>query len=305
MSTTTTPAWLLEREVGLCPCGCIGRRRKTGFVDKTISGGTAVLGRALFADDAAGEPGLLQRLDTRVALLAMLGLLLVASLVRHLPVLLALYALTLALAAASRLSLGFFVKRVWLFVPIFTGIVALPATLNVVTPGHVIVPLGTWFGTQLGITEQGLMTASLLVARVAVSISVVVLLTLTSRWNDLLAAMRGLRVPRAFVMIIGIAYRYLFLLLRTVEDMYTARKARTVLRRRDTRSGRAFVAASAGTLFAKSHALAEDVYQAMVARGYRGDARAMEAPRFRPTDGLAIVGLVVIALTTLGVDHVL
>ena len=43
---------------------------------------------------------------------------------------------TLVLAAASRLPLGFFVKRVWLFVPIFTGIVVLPATLNFITPGH-------------------------------------------------------------------------------------------------------------------------------------------------------------------------
>ena len=45
------------------------------------------------------------------------------------------YAGTLGLAAASRISVRFFVKRVWLFIPIFTGIVVLPATLNVVTAG--------------------------------------------------------------------------------------------------------------------------------------------------------------------------
>ena len=45
------------------------------------------------------------------------------------------------------------------------------------------------------------------------SISLVVLLTLTTPWAKLLAALRSLHVPKMFVLIIGMAYRYLFLLL--------------------------------------------------------------------------------------------
>ena len=44
------------------------------------------------------------------------------------------YAVTLVLAARRGLSLSFFVKRVWLFIPIFTGIVVLPATFSFITP---------------------------------------------------------------------------------------------------------------------------------------------------------------------------
>ena len=192
--------------------------------------------------------------------------------------LVALYAVSLVLAMASRLSLLFFVKRVWLFVPIFTGIVVLPATLNVITPGHIVVPLGTWFGHPVGFTAQGLTAAGLIVARVATSISLVVLLTLTTPWSKLLAALRALFVPRLFILVLGVAYRYLFHLLHAVTDMYTARKARTVRPDRSTNSGRAFVAASAGALFGKSHALSEEVHMAMVARGYTGNARRL--PRF-------------------------
>ncbi|MEY2570564.1 MAG: cobalt/nickel transport system permease protein, partial [Acidimicrobiaceae bacterium] len=47
--TTTTPSWLLEGEVGLCPCGCIGKRRKGSFVTKTITGAAGVLQQAMFA----------------------------------------------------------------------------------------------------------------------------------------------------------------------------------------------------------------------------------------------------------------
>ena len=57
---------------------------------------------------------------------------------------------------ASRLSLRFFVKRVWLFVPIFTGIVVLPATLNVDHAGHDRRAARHWFGHPVGLTAQGL-----------------------------------------------------------------------------------------------------------------------------------------------------
>ena len=111
-------------------------------------------------------------------------LLVTAALVRNIPVLIGIYASTVVLAAASRLPVGFFVKRVWLFIPIFTGIIVIPATLNVITPGTIVLPLWNWFGHAVGITEQGLTTAGLLVMRVACSISIVVLLTLTTTVDE-------------------------------------------------------------------------------------------------------------------------
>jgi cobalt/nickel transport system permease protein len=269
------PKWLLEAEVGLCPCGCIGKRRKGSFVEKTLNDGAGVLRRAVFCDDVARSPGLLQRMDARVKIVGLVGLLVAAGLVRTIPVLVAFYLATLGLAAASRLSLRFFVKRVWLFVPIFTGVVVLPAMFSFVTHGHIVVPLGSWFGHRVGLTSQGLHSAGLMVIRVATSISLVVLLTLTTPWTKLLGALRALRVPRLFVVVLGMAYRYLFHLLGSVTDMYTARRARMVGAETDVASGRAFVAAGAGALFGKAHALSEEVHQAMVSRGFTGDVRSL------------------------------
>jgi hypothetical protein len=107
-------------------------------------------------------------IEPRVKLLTMLALLLAAAFVRHAPVLVALYGVTLVLAAGSQLRLSFFVRRVWLFVPLFTGLVVAPATLNLVTHGQIVVPLGTWFGHPVGLTRQGLDAAALIVSRVAV-----------------------------------------------------------------------------------------------------------------------------------------
>ncbi|HEY0398890.1 MAG TPA: cobalt transporter CbiM [Acidimicrobiia bacterium] len=302
---SATPAWLLGAEVGLCPCGCIGKRRKGSFVEKTLDGGAGLLRQAMFSDDTAAEPGLLQRIDPRVKLASLLGLLLTAAVVRNIPVLVAMYLATIGLAAASRLPVGFFVKRVWLFIPIFTGIVVLPATFSFITHGHIVVPLGTWFGHRVGLTSQGLHTAGLMVTRVATSISLVVLLTLTTPWTKLLAALRSLLVPRMFVLVLGMAYRYLFHLLGSVTDMYTARKARMVGAETDVASGRAFVAAGAGALFGKAQALSEEVHMAMVSRGYTGEARGLSRFRMRAVDSAWSAACLVAAVLVIGGDRAL
>ncbi len=300
----STPAWLLESEVGLCPCGCIGKRAKGSFVEKTMNGGAQLMRQAMFADDTANESGLLQRIEPRVKLLTTLALLIVAAFVHHVAALVAMYLVTLLLAVRSGLSLGFFLKRVWLFIPIFTGVVVLPATTSLITPGHIVVPLGTWFGDQVGFTSQGLTSAALIVMRVAVSISLVVLLTLTTPWNRLLAALRALRVPKMFLVVLAMAYRYIFLLLGSVTDMYAARKARQV-KKADVASGRAFVAATAGSLFGKSHALAEEVHMAMVARGYTGNIRTLAPQQIALLDVTWIMACVALGCAVIGADHAL
>ncbi|MEN3361659.1 MAG: cobalt/nickel transport system permease protein, partial [Mycobacteriales bacterium] len=298
-----TPGWLLTPEVGLCPCGCIGKRRKGSFVAKTLAGGADLVRRTMFSDDLAGRPGMLQRLDPRVALASVLGLLVAVGLVRNLPVLAAGYAGTLLLAAASGLPVWYFVRRVWLFVPIFTGVVVLPATLSVITRGDVVLTLWRWHGHPEGFTAQGLHAAGLIVTRVATSISLVLLLTLTISWPRLLAALRAVGVPRIFVLIIGMAYRYLYLLLGIVSDMFTARKARTVGGDGSSREGRRFVAASVGTLFGKAHQLSDEVHQAMTARGFRGDAVTATGFRLRAVDGVWAVAALLAAAGLLLADR--
>ena len=69
-------------------------------------------------------------------------------------------------------------------------------------------------------------------------------------------------------------------------------------------TGRRFVAASAGALFGKAHALSEEVYLAMVARGYDGNVRTLTPSRLRLRDGLWLAGCLIVAVLVLGVDRV-
>ena len=132
-------------------------------------------------------PGLLQRLDARVKVLTLLGLLVVAAFVA-----LDRRARRRCTSSPSRSRRraaspsGSSSRGCGSSCPIFTGIVVLPATLNLVTPGTIVVPLGHWFGDPVGLTAEGLESAGLIVMRVAASISLVVLLTLTTPWTRLL-----------------------------------------------------------------------------------------------------------------------
>ena len=299
-----TASWLLQG-AAWPPLSCNGRRARRSFVSKTLAAGAGLLRRVMFSEDVATSRGVLRRIDPRVKLISLLGLLVALGLVRHVMVLVGAYGAMLALAAVSRLPVGVFVKRVWLFVPIFTGLVVLPATLSLVTPGDVVVVLWTWQGHPEGLTAQGLASALLVVARVATSISLVVLLTLTTPWVRLLAALRSLGVSRIFVLIIGMAYRYIFLLLGTVTDRFEARTSRTVGAQRHDAGARAFLSGSAGALFGKAHHLSEEVHQAMTSRGYRGDARTIQTCRLGVLDAVTAAVVLVAAVSIYGGDLLL
>jgi cobalt/nickel transport system permease protein len=289
----------------VCPCGCIGKRKKGSFVEKTITGSANLLRQVMFSEDVAEQRGVLQRVDPRAKIFGMFVLLVSAAFLHNIAVLAVMYAGTVVVAAMSGLPLGFFLKRVWLFIPIFTLIVVLPATLSVVTPGDIALELWTWHREPQGLTVQGLTSAGLVVSRVAVSISLVVLLTLTTPWTKLLAALRAIGVPRMFILVIGMAYRFIFLLLGSVTDMYESRKSRTVGAELHDRGARAFVGASAGALFGKAHHLSEEVHQAMVARGYRGDARTIQGFRLTSADLVFAAVVVATAIAVVGGDRLL
>ncbi len=275
--------------------GVPGRRARRGWFEKTLEDISGTLESTVFAEEMASLPGVWQGVDARAKVVAAVALILAASLARAIPTLLALYALALVIALFGRIPLGFFVRRVWLFLPFFTAIIALPALFNVITPGRPLLILHA--DPLLAVTEQGLRTAIMLLLRVATSVSFAVILVLTTRWGQLLGGLRALRVPQVFVLILGMTYRYIFLLLHTVNDMFLARKSRLVGRVQGN-AERTWIAHSMGALLGKSYHLSDDVYMAMVSRGFRGEVRLLEPLRLRARDWayMIVAALVPIAV---------
>jgi cobalt/nickel transport system permease protein len=256
------------------------RTSRSSFVERTLVDINHTLEQSVFAERTARQPGMLQALDSRLKIISALLVLLAVGLSHSLLVILALYLLALVLALFSKIPLGFFVMRVWLLIPFFTGVIALPALF--ITPGPVLahLPLG------LVITQTGLTTALFLLMRVGTSVSLAVLLVLTTPWNSVLKSLGVLRVPAVIILILGMTYRYIHLLLHLTNDMFLSRKSR-ILRRMNGPEERRLIAATSGTLLNKSLQVSSEVYLAMQSRGFRNYPRTLDTFKMRSIDWLA------------------
>ncbi|HEU4322671.1 MAG TPA: cobalt ECF transporter T component CbiQ [Roseiflexaceae bacterium] len=269
-----------------------GPRRRAGFIERTIGELAGALERALYADELARADGLLQRLDPRVKLVGLLALLVAAALSRNILLILALFGVGIALALLSRVPLRTLAGRVWVGALLFTGALALPAI--VVTPGE---PLGRLPLLGWPITAQGLSAAAYLITRVVTAVTFSGLLILCTPWAHVLKALRVLRVPVVLVVILGMTYRYIFLMLQTALDMFEARQSRTV-GRLEGAERRRLAAASVGVLLGKTLQLSDEVYMAMLSRGFRGEVYTLDDFAMRPRDWVALavfLGLAVVA----------
>ena len=268
--------WLLGRALA-----GTGRRRapRVDFVERSIRGTLAFFKEALFAEETAALPGALQSLDPRVKIATILLLLLAALFAGSLVTLGLLYLWCLLWAVRSQIRLGFFLKRTWVFIPLFSLLIAVPALFSFVSPGEPVLTAGAF-----SITRNGLRAAGFFLGRVTVSVSLVVLLSMTTRHFELLKALRSCGIPAVFVMVLGMGYRYIYLFVEIVEHTHLAIRSR-VGRRLRTRKGRKIVAWNIAQLWARSHALNEQVYGAMVARGFRGEPVTAHRFRLRARDG--------------------
>ncbi len=247
-----------------------GRKHSRGVVERSLASVVDALEHAFYAEEIAKNNGLLQRLDPRVKIVAIFPLIVIAALARQLSVIAILFAIAVVVAMLSNVPLGTLAKRVWLGVLTFTGFIAVPALF--LTPGHAIylLPLPGW-----EVTAQGLRAALYLIMRAETAATFSVLLVLCTPWSKLLKALRVLRVPIVLVVILGMTYRYIFLLLRSAHDMFKSRKSRT-LGRLDGREQRRAATAAAGVLMSKTLQLSGDVYLAMRSRGFQGEVYMLD-----------------------------
>jgi cobalt ECF transporter T component CbiQ len=252
------------------------------FIERTLSSFVNALEQALHAEELAKARGLLQRLDPRIKVIGITSLILATATARKLWVIGVIFAVALLLAAASRVSPLLLGKRVWVPVLLFTGIIALPAPL--VIPGRVVWSLP---GLNWPVTAQGLKSASYLVTRVETAATFSVLLILCTPWTHVLKALRALRVPVVLVVILGMAYRYIFLLLESARDMLESRRSRMVGKLTGS-DYRRLATASVGVLMSRTLQLSGDVYSAMLARGFHGEVYMLDDFHAAPFDWVAL-----------------
>jgi len=258
------------------------------MIESTLRGFTKALSKAFASEQTAARRGLLQSFDPRARIVSILLLIVAVVLTRSLAPLSVLFVLSVAISLASRVSVGALVKRVWLIVFGFTGLIALPAIF--ITPGNAILGAG-----HLTITVQGLRTAALLILRVETAVTLTTALVLSTHWVQILRSLRALLVPAEVVTMLAMTHRYIFLVIETASQMFESRQSRMV----GVLSGtdqRRMATRTAGVLLGKSADLSYDVYLAMQSRGFSGDIRLLDSSRMQTKDFVIIAATICAAV---------
>ncbi|PIP20054.1 MAG: cobalt ECF transporter T component CbiQ [Candidatus Omnitrophica bacterium CG23_combo_of_CG06-09_8_20_14_all_40_11] len=256
--------------------------RGNNFIERSLMGAFSFLKESIFSEEYASKKGFLQAREPRIKFVSILIFLLAVLFFRSIYFLIGMYAFCLVLAGLSSIRLGFFLKRTWIFIPLFSFFIALPALFNIFTPGEPVLSFRI-FIFSLSITKQGIASASFFFMRVLTSVSLCVLLVLTTRHYILLKVLRIFRVPQVFVMTLGMCYRYVYLFIEIIENTYLAIKSR-VGRVSSVKSGQGIVAWNIASLWQRSYQLNEDVYKAMLSRGYRGEPVVLNDFRIKAID---------------------
>lgn len=234
--------------------------KNNNFIQRPVIGALSFLKEIIFSEEIALRSGFLQSLDPRIKLFTFLLLIIQVLFVRSIIVLFFFYALCLLLAVISKVKLGFFLKRTLIFIPLFTLFIAIPA-----------------------IFTAGLAPASIFVMRVLICVSYAVLLSITTRHFELLMVLRIFKIPQIFVMTLGMCYRYIYLFVEVIEQTYQAVKSRAGVFVH-YKSGQNIAAWNVASLWNRSVKLNEEVYQAMLSRGYRGEAVAWNDLKIKAGD---------------------
>ncbi len=261
------------------------------LIDKTVEEVVSFIQEAVFSERYAGKEGFLQGLDPRAKLAALLISISVVVGVKHITTLLFLYSIPLIMAALSKVPLGYFVRRVWVFVPMFTGIIAIPVIFNVITPGKALFVI--WNSPYIAVTKEGLHAAGIFTLRVATAVSYAILLTITTKWNDVMKGLSDFKVPGMVVTITTLTYRYIFLLTSILVDSMHSRKSRLCRKLGMIESWKE-AGKNIGAVFIKTQMIGEDVYYAMLSRGYLHTAKSLNDFRFRKRDALFLALTVIL-----------
>ncbi len=247
--------------------------------------------------DAYQETGSrLHHMDARIKLVVVISLILLIGLTPSgaFGTYIGFFILIMAVVLVARLDPWMVVRRSFVALP-FT-LAAISLVFTVPGPALINVPLVNW-----PVSEPGLVRFTSIMLKSMLSVQVAVILLLTTHFTDTLWALGELRVPRILVAVITFMYRYIFLIAEESIRLTRARDARSAVIGGDTARGRslAFRAQTTGrmigNLFLRSFERSERIYQAMLARGYRGEIRHLSPPPVPIADG--ILGAIVCALS--------
>jgi len=279
------------------------KRTGSSFVDVSLKKMSRLIHGAYLQWESSSTRGYFQDMDARIKTAFLLVFIITASISRNPVSLLAICVLCVLLAVFSKTGFTRYLLKVIATAFLFGFLPALPATLNLITPGDPVFQIARpgieytlWIyriPADISVTRQGIEILGLLTLRVASSVSVAFLVLSVTPFPELVRSLKFLRVPDAFLLILFMAYRHILLFALSIREFYLALKSRMIGPVENSRA-REIVAGRIAIVFRRSMIRADEVYTAMSARGFAGTVEMPGFARFSGSD-LAALGFIILS----------
>jgi cobalt/nickel transport system permease protein len=278
------------------------KRAKLSFLDRTILiSSKTVKSVYLQAESAAGR-NIIRNISPKVKLISLIYMAIVISVVNKPAAQITITAFIFFLYIIAGLKLFDVYRKILSLAFVFGLLVVLPATLNIITPGKIIFNIITFnkpshfliysIPQNIGITTNGIQVVSLVFLRVLNSVAFALLVVFTTPFPAFIKSFKIIAVPDTFLMILSLAYKYIFILSRTIEETYLAFKSRLSGNIKNSNIRR-LIGGRIFFIFKRSMIIYQDTYHAMVSRGYKGKVVFHSQSPFTYKDVIALIFVIV------------
>ena len=278
-------------------------RTGMAFIDKTLLNVAGAVKEAYLQAESAEGKSFIYKINPYIKVISLIYLAIILSLTSTLHG---------QLAAAFFVFFIFFIagfKKPDIFLKIFTialffGLfISLPASLNIITPGKIIIPLISFsepvhlwiynIPDVIGITDSGIQVVIIFFLRILNTVAFTMLSVFTTPLNSFIKSFRIIGIPDTFLLIITLAYKYIFILTAIIEETYFALKSRLTGHIK-SKGIRELIGSRIFFIFRRSASVYENTYMAMLSRGYGGNVKLHSEIKLRMKD-LAAMSAVIIA----------
>jgi cobalt/nickel transport system permease protein len=274
------PAFLLNTPEPAARINAPTGKLKVAFIDRTIRSSASFVRNAIVQYESPKNALRLTSISAQSMLIFFLVYIVCISLTHTIEgqlIFTGILFLLVLIAPVKRIS----IYRTALILSFLFGfLVMVPAALNVFSPGKMLITLVQFHSartfliyhipSQIGITDKGMFIVLRMFIKVFNSLTLTFIILHSTTFYRLIKALGFIRVPSIFILIVTLSYKFIFIMAQTVEEMYLALRSRWIgsKGRKETRQ---IIAGRMGFLFRKSWIRYEEIYKAMLARGYTGE----------------------------------
>jgi len=221
----------------------------------------------MFVEKFSMRNAFLQKIDPRIKLFSFTFLIITAISSNSIVSLFPLLIILILFSFFSDIPFKFFFFRTSIFIPIFAAIISLP--LLFITPGNILVSfnLGGFF---IIITLNGIIKAINFILKIWICVAALTLLILTTSFSKIINALQSFKIPKLFILMIALTYRFIFLFIDEAYRMVLAKEARTIKKQKKIEIMKN-IGSIISNLFIRAYERGERVYLAMKSRGYSKD----------------------------------